>query len=94
MKLLTLKNIKNMNAELRNKVQAVMNQVRRLPKNINEFDPEDLALGADLGFGAFECEELARLLKEQLGIDVPADEVEEDWYMLDEFYESVEKHAK
>lgn len=83
-----------MNTELRDKIQAVMNQVRRLPKNINEFDPEDLALGADLGFGAFECEELARLLKEQLGIDVPADEVEEDWYMLDEFYESVEKHAK
>lgn len=83
-----------MDTELRDKIQAVMNQVRPLPKNINNFDPEDIGLAADLGFGAFECEELARLLKEQLGIDVPADEVEEDWYMLDEFYESVEKHVK
>lgn len=83
-----------MNTELRNKVQAVMNQVRTLPSNINDFDPARIGLAADLGFGAFECQELARLLKEQLGIDVPADEVDDDWYMLDEFYESVESHAE
>ena len=83
-----------MDTQLRDKIQAVMNEVRHLPSNINDFDPEDIGLAADLGFGAFECQELARLLKERLGIDVPAEEVDSDWYMLDEFYESVEKHAK